>query len=279
MKKSLISTLRRACTASSQQSGAISSLFTRGFDHMPKHKMWKPADYHMAHPVYDSKEIEDVYYIHYEPKTFAQKWSYYFCMTCRKLFDIVTRYKVGHMTEGKWLNRFIFLETVAGIPGMVAAMVRHLKSLRTMEHDNGWIHTLLEEAENERMHLFTFLELKKPSMIFKASVVMSQGIVWNLYFMTYLISPSTAHSFVCYLEEEAVKTYTYALKDLDEGRCEAWKTLPASAHSIQYWALKEDATFRDVLLAIRADEAIHRDVNHEFANTNPTGPNPLKDLN
>jgi hypothetical protein len=40
-------------------------------------------------------------------------------------------------------------------------MIRHLQSLRRMERDQGWIHTLLEEAENERMHLMTFLELRR----------------------------------------------------------------------------------------------------------------------
>lgn len=34
--------------------------------------------------------------------------------------------------------RFIFLETVAGIPGMVSGSLRHLRSLRTMEKDRGW---------------------------------------------------------------------------------------------------------------------------------------------
>lgn len=61
------------------------------------------------------------------------------------------------MTEKKWLNRVVFLETVAGVPGFVAAMHRHLRSLRGLKRNQGWIHTLLEEAENERMHLLTFL--------------------------------------------------------------------------------------------------------------------------
>ena len=39
-------------------------------------------------------------------------------------------------------------------------MLRHMRSLRTMERDHGWIHTLLEEAENERMHLLTFMTLR-----------------------------------------------------------------------------------------------------------------------
>jgi hypothetical protein len=42
------------------------------------------------------------------------------------------------MSERKWLIRFIFLETVAGVPGMVAGMLRHLRSLRSMKRDNGW---------------------------------------------------------------------------------------------------------------------------------------------
>ena len=42
-----------------------------------------------------------------------------------------------------YFRRIIFLETVAGVPGMVAAMTRHLRSLRRMRRDYGWIHTLL----------------------------------------------------------------------------------------------------------------------------------------
>lgn len=42
------------------------------------------------------------------------------------------------MNERKWLVRFLFLESVAGVPGMVGASVRHLHSLRRMKRDNGW---------------------------------------------------------------------------------------------------------------------------------------------
>jgi ubiquinol oxidase len=42
------------------------------------------------------------------------------------------------MTEAKWLVRFVFLESVAGVPGMVGGMIRHLHSLRKMKRDNGW---------------------------------------------------------------------------------------------------------------------------------------------
>lgn len=47
----------------------------------------------------------------------------------------MAKYKIS---ERQWLNRILFLESVAGVPGMVAGMLRHLRSLRTMRRDNGW---------------------------------------------------------------------------------------------------------------------------------------------
>lgn len=38
----------------------------------------------------------------------------------------------------------------------------------------GWIHTLLEEAENERMHLLTFMHLKQPGILFRLAVLFTQ---------------------------------------------------------------------------------------------------------
>jgi ubiquinol oxidase len=89
----------------------------------------------------------------------------------RTMFDLVSGYKQKDIPAGsnmsveelraqsytmspeQWISRMIFLESIAAVPGMVAATVRHLRSLRLMRRDSGWIHTLLEEAENERMHL------------------------------------------------------------------------------------------------------------------------------
>ncbi len=63
---------------------------------------------------------------------------------------------------------------------MVGGMLRHMKSLRSMRRDNGWIHTLLEEAENERMHLLTFLQLRQPGFIFRGLVLLSQVLPLHL---------------------------------------------------------------------------------------------------
>lgn len=254
------------------KSSACTLRFKENMPHFKKYR--KEGDYVMMHPVYDQKVIENVKPVHYDPKGFSEKLAYYMMKSARKSFDFFTRYGKD-MNEKKWLQRMVFLETVAGIPGMVAGMTRHLKSLRKMEHDHGWIHTLIEEAENERMHLMTFLTIRKPGFFFRCTVLVAQGIFWNYYFLMYLLSPSTAHKFVGYLEEEAVHTYTTAIADLDAGKLPEWESMKAPKIAIDYWKLDKDAMWRDVLLAIRADEAIHRDVNHELAAMRPDEQNTV----
>ena len=83
-----------------------------------------------------------------------------------------------------------------GVPGFTAAMVRHLHSLRRMQRDHGWIHTLLEEAENERMHLMTFLQLRKPGPIFRFGVIATQYVFTGTFFLAYLTSPKFCHRYV-----------------------------------------------------------------------------------
>ena len=164
---------------------------------------------------------------------------------------------------------------MAGVPGMTAGMLRHLRSLRNMKRDHGWIHTLLEEAENERMHLLTFIKLKQPSRIFRAMVIAAQGIFMNAFFIAYVVSPRFCHRFVGYLEEEAVKTYTNIVEAIEDGRLKEWQTEVAPEIARSYWHLGEKATMLDMIYAIRADESNHRDVNHIFANLKADAKNPL----
>ncbi|PKI37842.1 hypothetical protein CRG98_041792 [Punica granatum] len=153
----------------------------------------------------------------------------------------------------------MMLETVAAVPGMVGGMLLHLRSLRKFEQSGGWIKALLEEAENERMHLMTMVELVKPKWYERLLVLAVQGVFFNAYFVLYLLSPKLAHRVVGYLEEEAIHSYTEYLKDIDSGAIE---NAPAPAIAIDYWRLPKDATLKDVITVIRADEAHHRDVNH-----------------
>lgn len=174
-----------------------------------------------------------------------------------------------------WLNRIIFLETIAGVPGMVAATCRHLQSLRLMRRDKGWIHTMLEDAENERMHLLTFMELAKPGWIARTFALLAQGVFYNFFFVFYLVSPRVAHRFVGVLEEEAVTTYSFILEDLKQGRLPEWENVPAPDIAKQYWQLADNAMLVDVIRAVRADEATHRHINHTFASLESTDPNPF----
>jgi ubiquinol oxidase len=159
-------------------------------------------------------------------------------------------------------HRAVVLETVAAVPGMVGAMLTHLHCLRWMRDDDGWIRTLMEEAENERMHLMTFIEIARPNWFERMVILLAQAVFLIGFTLLYLLSRRTAHRVVGYFEEEAVTSYTLYLDEIDSGRAQ---NVPAPAIARHYWSLPDDATLRDVVLVVRADEAHHRDVNHGFA--------------
>ena len=92
---------------------------------------------------------------HRAPSDFSDRFALAVTMFFRWFADTFFAKRYGH--------RAVVLETVAGVPGMVAGMWSHLSSLRKMKQDDrGWIKTLLDEAENERMHLMIFIEIAKP---------------------------------------------------------------------------------------------------------------------
>jgi len=159
-------------------------------------------------------------------------------------------------------NRAIVLETVAAVPGMVGGMLVHLRCLRWMVEDQGWIRTLLDEAENERMHLMTFVKIAQPNWFERLVILSVQALFFVAFFLLYLTSPRTAHRLVGYFEEQAVISYTLYLAEIDAGRV---ANVPAPEIAISYWNLPANARLRDVVLAVRQDEEGHRDVNHGFA--------------
>jgi len=114
-------------------------------------------------------------------------------------------------------HRAVVLETVAAVPGMVGGALQHLRALRRLESDRGWIRTLLDEAENERMHLMTFIQIARPSTAERLLILLAQGVFYNLFFLLYLISSKTAHRVTGYFEEEAVTSYTEYLAGVDKG--------------------------------------------------------------
>ena len=196
----------------------------------------------------------DVSPVHHVPKGFSDHFALGFTKLLRLLADTFFAKRYGH--------RAIVLETIAAVPGMVGGTIQHLTSLRRMVDDDGWIRTLMEEAENERMHLMTFIQIASPTTFERLVVLLAQWIFYVGFFLLYLVSSRTAHRVVGYFEEEAVLSYTLYLKELDEGRA---PNVPAPAIARHYWELPDDATLRDVVLVVRADEAHHRDINHGFS--------------
>jgi ubiquinol oxidase len=191
---------------------------------------------------------------HYAPKDFSDRFAYAFTRFLRFIADAFFVRRYGH--------RAVVLETIAAVPGMVGGTLQHLQSLRNLKGDRGWIHTLLEEAENERMHLMTFIHIARPSGFERLLILLAQGVFYNFFFLLYLLSPKTAHRVAGYFEEEAVHSYTEYLAGVDDG---THANVPAPRIAIDYWKLAPDARLRDVIVAVLADEARHRDVNHRFA--------------
>ena len=148
--------------------------------------------------------------VHHPAHGFSDRFAFGFVKMLRFFADTFFAKRYGH--------RAIVLETVAAVPGMVGATLNHLRCLRRMSDDNGWIRTLLDEAENERMHLMTFIEIAKPNAFERGLVLIVQGVFYNAFFLLYLVSPKTAHRVVGYFEEEAVISYTQYLAEIDAGR-------------------------------------------------------------
>ena len=189
------------------------------------------------------------------PVNFSDKVAYRITMFLRWIADTFFKKRYGH--------RAVVLETVAGVPGMVAGMWNHLRSLRKMKPDDrGWIKTLLAEAENERMHLMIFIRIAKPNWFERWMIITAQFLFWHFYMFLYIFFPKVAHRMVGYFEEQAVISYTSYLKAIDLGKI---KNIDAPQIAKNYYALKEDAKLRDVVIAVREDERGHAQENHRMA--------------
>ena len=160
-------------------------------------------------------------------------------------------------------HRAVVLETVAGVPGMVAGMWLHMKSLRKMKTGYGPdIRELLAEAENERMHLMFFIEIAKPNWFERYLVLFAQLVFMIFYTILYAIDYKTAHRMIGYFEEEAVKSYTDYLAMVENGEVE---NVPAPELAIKYYKMKKSAKLSDLIQKVRADEQHHSKVNHRYA--------------
>ena len=194
--------------------------------------------------------------VHLHPESISDSVALFITRSLRFFADTFFRKRYGH--------RAVVLETIAAVPGMVGGMLAHFKSLRKMIDDGDFIKELLEEADNERMHLMTFIAIAKPSALERFIIMAGQFIFGAFYTILYIFFKRTAHRMVGYFEEEAVFSYTEYLNEIDSGKI---PNTPAPDIAINYWGLDKNATLREVIEVIRDDEAGHRDRNHAIADS------------
>jgi len=194
-------------------------------------------------------------------------------------FNLLTGYRHNDPSPRAIEWRLIVLESFAGVPGFVAAGMRHFRSLRVLQRDYGWIHTLLEEAENERMHLLVCLKMFDAGPVTRLMCVGAQLLMTPFLMGVYILKPKAMHRFVGYLEQTACETYHNIISHIETPGTQlhsAWKDLDAPEIAKGYWKLPEDAKWVDTLRCIYADESHHRDVNHTFATMEGDDPNPFQ---
>jgi len=260
-----------------QQSKVRSSPFlSRSFCGRRTVKKWVNPTYNSS---WTKEDIENArtFQPKHNPTTISDKACYYAVRGAYHSFNLLTGYKQDNPTSRSVVFRLIFLESVAGVPGMVGAAARHFKSLRNLERDHGWIHTLLEEAENERMHLLTVMTMFKAGHFTRFCVFAAQAGLAPILTLTAFINPKYIHRFVGYIEETAVHTYSHIVEQMEtpgSNLQKDWGHLMAPEIAKAYWRMADDASWLDVMKQIMADEANHRDVNHTFASLKSNEVNP-----
>ena len=182
-----------------------------------------------------------------------------FALSMTKFFRIIA----DTFFAKRYGHRAVVLETVAGVPGMVAGVWMHFKSLRVMKAGYGeQIREMLAEAENERMHLMFFIEIAKPNYFERFIVLFAQVIFGLFYLFMYIFFTRTAHRMIGYFEDEAVKSYTEYLELVESGKV---KNIQAPKLAINYYKLGTDAKLSDLIRCVRADEEHHSETNHNYA--------------
>ena len=176
---------------------------------------------------------------------------------------IFFRFIADRFFAKRYGHRAVVLETIAGVPGMVAGVWMHFKSLRNMKTGlGGYINEMLSEAENERMHLMFFIEIAKPNWLERRLVLIAQVFFSIFYFGMFVLFPRTAHRMIAFFEEEAVTSYTDYLNMIENGEIE---NINAPQIAIDYYDLCPNAKLSDLIIKVREDEMHHSKTNHKYA--------------
>ena len=209
--------------------------------------------------IWQQSELDAIYKVSTEnppihvPKNVGDKIMHGFVKTILyNGFNKLTGFNYNDPSPNACAWRILYLESIAGVPGMVSACLRHFRSLRFLQRDHGWIHTLLEEAENERMHLLIAMKMFNANRLTRWAIIGGQYVFTTILVGVYAVQPQVVHRFVGYLEECAVHTYSQVIRVAEtEGTQlnKAWKDLPAPPIAKGYYRLDDNATWIDTVYA------------------------------
>lgn len=231
-----------------------------------KKRVWvETKNYRISNPMWGDKDPEKITIEHHQPKGVRDWVAYGLLNSIIRMFDVLSGFQPNNMTEKKWGRHFLFMESISGVPRVIASFVRHLKAIFYKQHDSGAYHHLIQEEENERMHLFLWLTITNAGIFVKTSIALYQVFFAFFFGTMYTLSPRVGHRFLGYLEENIIRSYTLLIRDLEEGKLPNWKTMREPKILFEYYELPEDKVFRDLILEVRADEVLHREVNHLMA--------------
>jgi len=168
---------------------------------LPKHNFENNSfPQFLAHATYNPAELENLPEVTIQPKTLSDKFAQFSVKAFTYPFEDLKKVfaNMGPETEKKVFRRLILFESLAVTPAMIAANYLHFKGVRSSKNYGDWINTLLGEAENEKIHLMTFLELYKPTFKNRLEAKIYHYL-YRLYFATlYRISPRIAHKVIGY---------------------------------------------------------------------------------
>ena len=227
--------------------------------------------YHLQNHVWTEEEIQKCIAEKdkkFEPQSISDHIMVNIMRGLYHTFNAITGYKEENPTTKSIEWRLIVLESFAGVPGFLAAAFRHFYSLRTLKKNEPFIFTLLEEANNERMHLLVCLKQFNASLPTRLLVMSAQFTMVPFLMLVYALHPPAMHRFVGHLEETAVHTYANIIHNIETPGTNLhrdWAGLAAPKMAIDYWQLPPDADWLLVMKHVLADEAHHRDVNHGIA--------------
>eukprot|EP00887_Chlorella_sp_A99_P000819 scaffold5.g819.t1 len=213
---------------------------------------------------------------HRNPAAWFEMVAWYWHLAVAALVSLLTNtWTTDSLTETTATWRMLFFCAAGQAGGAVAALANHASSVLRNRPDNGWVHTCLANAECARVHGGILAMAARPSLPMRVLGLALQVALFFQFLPIYLLSPSVFHAYCGYRAEEQMFNYSQALKLIDTGRFRRWRGAHAPPLALSYYGLAPEASLRDALLRMRADEACIHHVDFTFASLTPGSRNPF----